>query len=140
MERKRLEAEFHKLREFKRKAEQYAIEAKQTAQRLSAENSKLREDLSREKHYNEVTRGNIIRECEEAIDRRDKAQVKLEMFEQEVAVRAQKLAVQISLPKSVGKFLLQVQLLIFISDDLYQANVLELVSQFTLFNKLSSVP
>ena len=62
MERRRLEDEFRKLKELKRKAEQYAIEAKQTAQRLSAENSKLRDDLSRERRHNELTRTNIIRE------------------------------------------------------------------------------
>ena len=46
MERGRLELELRKLKESKKMAEQYAVEAKQTAQRLSAENSKLLEDLS----------------------------------------------------------------------------------------------
>ncbi len=43
MDRTRLETEFRKNKELKKKAEQYAIEAKQTAQRLSAENFKLKE-------------------------------------------------------------------------------------------------
>ena len=59
MERTRLETEFKKLKESKKKAKQYSIEVKQTAQRLSAENFKLREDLSKERHLNELTRKNI---------------------------------------------------------------------------------
>ena len=46
-----LRHEYSKLRELKRKAELYAVEAKQTAQRLSAENAKLREDLNKERKY-----------------------------------------------------------------------------------------
>ena len=48
------------MKELKKKAEQYAIEAKQTAQRLSAENFKLKEDLRREQHFNELTRKNMM--------------------------------------------------------------------------------
>ena len=43
MDRSRLESEFRKTKELKKKAEHYAVEAKQTAQRLSAENFKLKE-------------------------------------------------------------------------------------------------
>ena len=43
MDRSRLETEFRKTKELKKKAEHYAIEAKQAAQRLSAENFKLKE-------------------------------------------------------------------------------------------------
>ncbi len=56
MDKIRLESEYKKLKEAKKKAEQYAMEAKQTAQRLSAENFKLREDLNKERHFNEPTR------------------------------------------------------------------------------------
>ena len=69
-DRTRLETEFRKLREMKHKAEQYAIEAKQTAQRLSAENFKLKEDLSREQHINELERKNMLREMEAKIGER----------------------------------------------------------------------
>ena len=48
-----LELEFRKMKELKRKAEQ-------TAQRLSAENSKLKEDLSREQHLNELARNGKV--------------------------------------------------------------------------------
>lgn len=65
LERKRLEDEFRKLKELKVKAEKYTVEAKQTALRLSAENSKLKEDLNKEKHHNDLTRSNILRELEE---------------------------------------------------------------------------
>lgn len=79
----------------KRKAEQYAIEAKQTAQRLSAENFKLREDLSRERHHNELTRKNIIREIEQKVDRAvaadERMAAKMEVFHQEVQDRAYQL-------------------------------------------------
>ena len=37
LDRGRLEEEYRKLKELKKKAEYYAVEAKQTAQRLSAE-------------------------------------------------------------------------------------------------------
>ena len=81
------------MKELKKKAEQYAIEAKQTAQRLSAENFKLKEDLTRERHYNEQTRKNMIREMEEKIDksatRDERREAEREVFEQEVEVRAQ---------------------------------------------------
>ena len=92
MERGRLESEFRKLKESKKKAEQYAVEAKQTAQRLSAENFKLREDLSKERHFNELTRKNMLREVELSVERgkslaktRD---IRAEVFDEEVAKRA----------------------------------------------------
>jgi len=43
MDKDRLESEYLKMKELKKKAEFYAVEAKQTAQRLSAENFKLKE-------------------------------------------------------------------------------------------------
>ena len=64
LERNRLETEFRRTKELKKKAEQYAVEAKQTAQRLSAENFKLKEDLRREQHFNELTRKSMITVCE----------------------------------------------------------------------------
>ena len=80
------------MKELKKKAERYAIEAKQTAQRLSAENFKLKEDLSRERHHNELTRKNMIREMEQKMDKSatalDRADARLEVFEQEVNERA----------------------------------------------------
>ena len=92
LERRRLEDEFRKLKELKRKAEQYAIEAKQTAQRLSAENSKLRDDLSRERRHNELTRTNIIREFEEKVSSEamaaEKMATKMEFYDQEIKEKA----------------------------------------------------
>lgn len=92
MERGRLESEFRKLKESKKKAEQYAVEAKQTAQRLSAENFKLREDLSKERHDNELTRKNIMRELEKdvghaAVKERTE-EIKSVVFKEEVSARA----------------------------------------------------
>ena len=52
MERGRLESEF----------KEYAVEAKQTIQQLRAENMKLREDLNKERHDNELTCKSIMRE------------------------------------------------------------------------------
>ncbi len=92
LERGRLEADYRKLKEVKRKAEQYAIEAKQTAQRLSAENFKLKEDLGRERHHNELTRKNMLREMEKKVMKSetmvDRAEAKLEVFDQELTQRA----------------------------------------------------
>ena len=92
LDRPRLETEFRKQKDLKRKAETYAVEAKQSAQRLSAENYKLREDLSRERHNNELTRKNMLREMEQKMDKRanasDRVDAKLEVFNQEVSVRA----------------------------------------------------
>ena len=96
LDRKDLEVEFRKVKELKRKSEQYAIEAKQTAQRQSAENYKLREDLSKECHHNELTHKSIVRELEEIVDKnislQERTQAKLEVFEVEVAKRARHLA------------------------------------------------
>ena len=68
------------------------MEAKQTAQRLSAENFKLKERLSRERHHTELTRKNMIREMEQKIDKSatalDQADARLEVFEQEMTERA----------------------------------------------------
>ena len=95
-DRKRLEVEFRKIKELKRKGEQYAVEAKQNAQRQSAENYKLREDLNKERHHNELTHKSIIRELEEVVDKmislEERTQAKLEVFEVEVAKRARHLA------------------------------------------------
>ena len=92
MERGRLESEFRKLKESKKKAEQYAVEAKQTAQRLSAENFKLREDLSKERHDNELTRKNIMREIEKDAGRavvKSRTEVmESAVFKEEVSARA----------------------------------------------------
>ena len=103
-DRTRLEAEFRKLKEMKKKAEQYAIEAKQTAQRLSAENFKLKEDLSRERHDNELTRKNMLREMEQKVDKQatlvDRADAKLEVFDQELTERAMQLIRRMPTPTS----------------------------------------
>ena len=89
LERRRLEDEYSKLKELKRKAELYAVEAKQTAQRLSAENAKLREDLNKERKHNEITRANIIREFENKVNHDgEKSAVKMEVFEQKIEERA----------------------------------------------------
>ena len=95
-DRNRLETEFKKVKELKHKAEQYAVEAKQTAQRLSAENFKLKEDLSRERHFNELERKNMLREMEAKIgqkggeDERDEA--KKEIMQQTINQKAIELA------------------------------------------------
>ena len=95
LERKRLEDEYSKLKELKRKAEQYAVEAKQTAQRLSAENSKLREDLNKERKYNDITRANIIREFEQKVSHDtmggEKLETKMKVLEQEIQEKAHQL-------------------------------------------------
>ncbi len=96
MERSRLESEFKKLKESKKKAEQYSIEAKQTAQRLSAENFKLREDLSKERHLNELSRKNMMSEVERSVERlakdKDLELVRKEVFDHEVALKASDLS------------------------------------------------
>ena len=101
-DRRNLELEFRKVKELKRKAEQYAIEAKQTAQRQSAENFKLREDLSKERHHNELTHKSIIRELEEIVDKsislQERTKAKLEVFEVKVAKRARHLALSTAIP------------------------------------------
>ena len=95
MDKPRLETEFKKFRESKKKAEQYAVEAKQTAQRLSAENFKLREDLNKERHFNELTRKSIVKEVEQQVElnaKREKLeQVRRSVFQEEVAERAYQL-------------------------------------------------
>ena len=95
LERRRLEDEYSKLKELKRKAEQYAVEAKQTAQRLSAENSKLREDLNKERKYNDITRANIIREFEQKVSHDtmggEKLETKMKVLEQEIQEKAHQL-------------------------------------------------
>ena len=95
LDKKRLETEYKKMREAKKKAEQYAMEAKQTAQRLSAENFKLREDLNKERNFNELTRKTIIKEVEKEVELNAKKN-KLELmrravFQEEVAERAYQL-------------------------------------------------
>ena len=95
-DKKRLEAEYRKLKELKHKAEQYAVEAKQTAQRLSAENFKLKEDLSREQHFNELERKNILRDMEAKMGQRrgeeEMEEAKKEVMQQTIHERAQDLA------------------------------------------------
>ena len=106
LERGRLEEEYRKLKELKKKAEYYAVEAKQTAQRLSAENFKLKEDLSRERHHNELTRKNMIREMEQKMDKSatalDRADARLEVFEQEVNERALQMIRRMSAPTALA--------------------------------------
>jgi len=108
-DRGRLETEFRKLKEMKRKAEQYAVEAKQTAQRLSAENFKLREDLSRERHYNELERKNMLREMEQHLGKRtsreDRADAKMEVMDQEIFHRAQDIVRNLPGPLDQAKML-----------------------------------
>ena len=96
------------MKELKRKTEQYAVEAKQTAQRLSAENFKLREDLSKERHHNELTHKSILRDMEDLVDKnvslQERNQAKKEVFEQEVAKRARQLALTSTItPHRLGK-------------------------------------
>ena len=95
MDKARLEVEYKKFKDAQKKAEQYAVEAKQTAQRLSAENFKLREDLNKERHFNELTRKTIIKEVEQDVElgmRRSKLElVKASVFQEEVAERAYQL-------------------------------------------------
>ena len=107
LERKRLEDEYCKLKELKRKAKQYAVEAKQTALRLSAENSKLREDLSKERRHNEITRNNIIREFEQKVSHEtmagEKLTTKMEVFDQEIQDRAYQLLRRMPQEKGIVK-------------------------------------
>ena len=96
------------MKELKRKTEQYAVEAKQHAQRLSAENFKLREDLSKERHYNELTHKSILRDMEEIVDKnvsfQERNLAKKEVFEQEVAKRARQMALTSNVtPRNLGR-------------------------------------
>ena len=98
LERGRLEEEFRKLKELKKKAESYSIEAKQTAQRLSAENFKLKEQLNQERHLSDITRQNLKREIEELKQKLERsssvseqAAIKEKVFEEEVTARAYQL-------------------------------------------------
>jgi ankyrin repeat protein len=95
-DRSRLESEFRKVKELKHKAEQYAVEAKQTAQRLSAENFKLKEDLSREQHLNELERKNMLREMESKLGTKggedEREDAKKEIVEQTIHQKALELA------------------------------------------------
>ena len=98
------------MKELKRKTEQYAVEAKQTAQRLSAENFKLREDLSKERHHNELTHKSILRDMEDLVDKNvsleERNLAKKEVFEQEVAKRAKQLALTSTvIPHKLGELL-----------------------------------
>ena len=96
LERKRLEDEFRKLKELKFKAEQFAVEAKQTALRLDSENKKVKEDLSKERQDNEITRNKIIHETEQrvtdnATTDKESMAAKLNSFEQVVQDKAYQL-------------------------------------------------
>ena len=89
LERQRLEDEFRKLKELKMKAEMYAVEAKQTALRLNSENKKLKEDLSKERLDNEITRKKIIHETEKRVSdygstNEERVAAKLDGFEEMV--------------------------------------------------------
>ena len=95
MDKERLESECKRLKEVKKKADQYAVEAKQTALRLSSENFKLKEDLNKERHHNELTRKSIIKEVEQDVEVGTRSR-KLELlrasvFQEEVAERAYQL-------------------------------------------------
>ena len=85
LDERRLEYEYYNM---KRKAELYAVEAKQTAQRLSAENAKLREDLNKERKYNELTRANIVRELEHKVSHGGEKSAKMNIVEKEIEERA----------------------------------------------------
>lgn len=79
------------------------------AQRLSAENFKLREDLSKEHHHNELLHKSIVREMEDIVDKsaslEERTQAKLEAFQFEVNKRARQLALtSANEPKSLGKY------------------------------------
>ena len=80
--------------------------------RLSAENAKLRDDLAKERKYNELTRDSIIHDIEKVVDDtmrlEEKTQAKLKVFEQEVAARARQLALSTSLV-AVGKYVYSIQ-------------------------------
>lgn len=108
LDRTRLEAEYEKIKELKKKAEQYAIEAKQTAQRLSAENFKLKENLTLERHHNELTRKSMICEMEQKIDKCATAPkqegARLEVFEERVKEKALELVAKMPSPAFGRKF------------------------------------
>ena len=101
LDERRLRDEYSKLKELKRKAELYAVEAKQTAQRLSAENAKLREDLNKERKYNELTRANIVREFEHKVSHGGEKSAKMDIVEQEIEERAH-LQVLRRIPQETG--------------------------------------
>lgn len=106
-DRNRLESEFRKLKELKHKADQYAVEAKQTAQRLSAENFKLKEDLSRERHFNELERKNMLREMETQMGRKggeeEREEAKKEVVAQAIFQRATELAATMRGPLEMSR-------------------------------------
>ena len=60
--------------------------------RLSAENFKLKEDFNKERHYNELTRKNIMRDVELDIERSVRfdrmERVRNDVFQAEVAAKA----------------------------------------------------
>ena len=91
----------------KKKAEQYAVEAKQTAQRLSAENYKLREDLSCEHHLNELERKNMLREMEQQLARTSAmgewAGAMRETMDEEIERKARTLAQGLPQPLDLAK-------------------------------------
>ena len=72
------------------------MEAKQTAQRLSAENFKLKEDLSRERHIHELERKNLLREMEARIGKKgvedEREETKKQIMELTIHQRATQLA------------------------------------------------
>ena len=71
---------------------------------MSAENAKLKEDLTKERRYNELTRDSIMHDIEKVVEEterlEEKTQAKLKAFEQEVATRASQLARSISLEEA----------------------------------------
>ena len=106
-DRERLEEEFRKMKEMKQKAEQYAVEAKQTAQRLSAENFKLKEDLSREQHLHELEKKNIVREMESKLGKKDgereRKEAQKEVTAQVIRKKAQEMAASLKFSVEIRK-------------------------------------
>ena len=96
LERKRLEEEYIKIKELKRKAEQFAIEAKQVSQRLSAENFTLKEKVSTLKSHNELWVKNMGKELEDALSKVKTIEpimaTRIEVLEQKLASRLKSLA------------------------------------------------
>ena len=89
------------------KAEMYAVEAKQTALRLNSENKKLKEDLSKERLDNEITRKKIIHETEKRVSdygstNEERVAVKLDGFEEMVQDKAYQLLRRI--PNNRGSY------------------------------------
>jgi ankyrin repeat protein len=70
----RLIDEFKKMKATKKKAEQFAIEAKQSAQKASVELSHVQEDLLREKHSNELRTKSFLSAIERRASKEEQSQ------------------------------------------------------------------